>query len=224
VPFAAKVSGVPLANLATQIMLGKSIKQLGLKQRYPEFNHVAVKEAVFPFDRFPNADVLLGPEMKSTGEAMGIANDFASAFAKSQINRESPLPKKGKVFLSLCHKDKTPEMVEAMRQFIKLGFSIVATKGTTQWLKHNEVEAKAINKVREGSPHVVDMLTAKEAELVINTTDTPAAITDSFSLRRAALESNTLYYTTIAGALAALKAIEKYKTPYVLPLQEYINK
>ena len=224
VPFAAKVSGVPLANLATQIMLGKTLKQLGLGNRYQELNYVAVKEAVFPFDRFPNTDVLLGPEMKSTGEAMGIAHNFASAFAKSQIQRDTPLPTGGTVFLSLCDKDKTPQMVEAARQFQGLGFKIVATKGTCQWLAHKQIKAKPINKVREGKPHVVDMLTANKAELVINTTDTPVAITDSFSLRRAALESNTLYYTTIAAAMAALEAIKAYKAPKVAPLQSYLTK
>ena len=208
VPFAAKVSGVPLAKLATRIMLGESLKELKLGDRCPRLPYVAVKEAVFPFSRFPGTDVLLGPEMKSTGEVMGIADDFPLAFAKSQIQRDMPLPKSGVVLISICDSDKTEELAAAARHFADMGFGLVATRGTASWLAAHGIRSAVVNKVREGKPHVVDMLIAKKAELVINTTDTPAAITDSRTLRRAALESGTLYYTTPAAALAALAAIK----------------
>ncbi len=228
VPFASKVSGVQLAKLATRVMLGASLKSLGLPRRYPHIPYVAVKEAVFPFSRFPGADVLLGPEMKSTGEVMGIADNFPLAFAKSQIQRDMPLPLGGIMFISICDGDKTEAMANAAARFNHLGFRLTATKGTARWLAKAGLKAKVINKVREGSPHVVDMLTAKKAQLVINTTDTPAAITDSKTLRRAALESGTLYYTNGASALAALAALEAYSRsakapPQVRSLQSYVS-
>lgn len=224
VPFAAKVSGVPLAKLATQIMLGKTIKQLKLGDHYPKLPYVGVKEAVFPFSRYPGADVLLGPEMKSTGEVMGIADGFPLAFAKSQIQRDMPLPNGGTVFISVCDSDKTAVMAEAVRQFAEIGFNLAATKGTAEWLRQYGLQTVVVNKVREGSPHVVDLLAAKKAELVINTTDTPIAVTDSRTLRRAALESGTLYYTTGSAALAALAAIKAYRNSAVkvCSIQDYL--
>jgi carbamoyl-phosphate synthase large subunit len=221
VPFVSKAIGVPLAKLAMQVMMGRTLKQIGFTaERTPA--HVSVKEAVFPFNKFPNTDVLLGPEMRSTGEVMGIADDFGSAFLKSQAGAGGPLPMAGRVFLSVKDKDK-PATVALARRFLELGFTVEATRGTAGYLAQHGVVVDVVNKVAEGRPHIVDHIKNGEIHLVINTVGDKASQLDSASLRRAALVQNVPYQTTMAGARASLMGIEAGLTRKltVKPLQEY---
>ena len=205
VPFIAKVLGKPIAKIATKIMLGNKIKDMGLKEsRIP---HFAIKEAVFPFKRFSGVDTILGPEMRSTGEVMGIDKDFGMAFAKSQIASGTKVPKKGIVFISVKDTDKN-KILNPASQLINMGFSITATDGTAEYLNKNGVTAKKINKVLEGSPHIVEAIKEGQISLVFNTTETPQAIKDSKSIRRSALEAEVPYYTTVSGATAAVLGIK----------------
>ena len=205
VPFIAKVLGKPIAKIATKIMLGNKIKDMGLKEsRIP---HFAIKEAVFPFKRFSGVDTILGPEMRSTGEVMGIDKDFGMAFAKSQIASGTKVPKKGIVFISVKDTDKN-KILKPASQLINMGFSITATDGTAEYLNKNGVTAKKINKVLEGSPHIVGAIKEGQISLVFNTTETPQAIKDSKSIRRSALEAEVPYYTTVSGATAAVLGIK----------------
>ncbi|MDO8547405.1 MAG: carbamoyl-phosphate synthase large subunit [Nitrospirales bacterium] len=221
VPFVSKAIGVPLAKLAMQVMMGRTLAQIGFTtERTPA--HVSVKEAVFPFNKFPGTDVLLGPEMRSTGEVMGIADDFGSAFLKSQAGAGSPLPMSGRVFLSVKDKDKMAT-VALVRRVLELGFTVEATRGTAGYLAQHGVVVNVVNKVMEGRPHIVDHIKNGEIHLVINTVGDKASQLDSASLRRAALVQNVPYQTTLAGARATLMAIEaglKRKLT-VKPLQEY---
>jgi carbamoyl-phosphate synthase large subunit len=207
VPFVAKTIGVPVAKIAARIMAGETLA--GLKLGRPKFKHVAVKEAVFPFARFPNVDTVLGPEMKSTGEVMGLDFDFSIAFAKSQIGGGSMLPKKGTVFVSVKDEDK-PRILKAMQVLSGLGFSIIATSGTLRFLKEHGVEADKVNKVLEGRPHIVDAIKNGGVQLVFNTTEGAQALADSRSLRREALLHKVPYYTTLSGAVAAAQGIKAY--------------
>jgi carbamoyl-phosphate synthase large subunit len=186
--------------------------------------HVAVKEAVFPFARFPGVDTLLGPEMRSTGEAMGLDRDYAVAFAKSQMGAGATLPNTGAVFVSVRDSDKK-KIVEPMKRLESLGFRIIATGGTQRFLEEKGIACTRINKVLEGRPHIVDAIKNGEVQLVFNTTDGRQAISDSRSLRRAALLHKVPYYTTIAGAAAASLGIEAYRRGEldVRPLQEYVG-
>lgn len=207
VPFVAKVIGVPVAKIAARIMAGEKLAGFGLKPE--KLNHVGVKEAVFPFARFPGVDVLLGPEMRSTGEVIGLDRSFDVAFAKSQLGAGSKVPVKGTVFVSVRDEDK-PRILPSMRILADLGFQIVATGGTLRLLQENDIRATKINKVLEGRPHVVDAIKNGEIHLVFNTTDGPQALADSRSLRRAALLHKVPYYTTLAGAIAAAEGIKAY--------------
>ena len=220
VPFVAKAIGEPIAKIAAKVMTGMELKQFDLKTR--RFPHIAVKEAVFPFARFPGVDTVLGPEMRSTGEVMGIDEDFAVAFWKSQLGGGTVLPSSGKVFVSVRDADKE-RILPAMQRLQKLGFSIIATGGTQRYLKENQIHATKINKVLEGRPHIVDAIKNGEVHLVINTTAGSSARSDSRSLRRAALMQKVPYCTTVAGALAAAKGIEASSTGdlEVRPLQSY---
>jgi len=209
VPFVSKATGIQWAKVATRIMLGVRLKDMGLKDR-PRPEHVSVKESVFPFIRFPHVDTLLGPEMKSTGEVMGIGPDFGSAFAKSQFGAGQNLPTRGAIFFSVRDEDK-PAMSRLAGEFRKMGFGILATKGTAAYFETRGVEAKAINKVREGHYHIVDAIKNKEVALVINTPLGGPTVKDSFSIRRTALESNVPYTTTLAGAEATVRAIAAVK-------------
>jgi len=221
VPFVSKAIGAPLAKLAMQMMMGRTLEQIGFTaERTPA--HISVKEAVFPFNKFPNTDVLLGPEMRSTGEVMGIADDFGSAFLKSQAGAGGPLPMTGRVFLSVKDKDK-PATVALARRFLEMGFTVEATRGTAGHLAQHGVAVDVVNKVFEGRPHIVDHIKNGEIHLVINTVGDKASQLDSASLRRAALVQNVPYQTTMAGARATLMGIEaglKRKLT-VKPLQEY---
>jgi carbamoyl-phosphate synthase large subunit len=207
VPFVAKVIGIPVAKIAARIMAGETLASFALKPAL--LGHIGVKEAVFPFARFPGVDTLLGPEMKSTGEVMGIDRNFAIAFAKSQIGGGSRLPRAGTVFVSVKDSDK-PRVIEAVRLLVALGFRIIATSGTQRYLAEQGVPASKINKVLEGRPHIVDAIKNGEIQLVFNTTEGATALADSRSLRRAALLHKVPYYTTLSGAVAAAQGIKAY--------------
>jgi carbamoyl-phosphate synthase large subunit len=213
VPFVAKVTGVPAAKIAARIMAGETLKSFGLKPLSFEFGaarHIGVKEAVFPFARFGDkVDTVLGPEMKSTGEVMGIDRDYNIAFAKSQLGGGTRLPKSGTVFVSVRDADK-PRILDTMRLLAGLGFRVLATSGTQRYLADAGVAAVKINKVAEGRPHIVDAIKNGEVQLVFNTTEGATALADSRSLRRAALLHKVPYYTTLSGAVAAAQGIKAY--------------
>ncbi len=207
VPFVAKTVGWPVAKIASRIMAGESLDSFDLSSK--KLDHIAVKEAVFPFARFPGVDTILGPEMRSTGEVMGLDRDFAAAFAKSQIGGGTRVPKSGTVFVSLKDSDKK-RILPTVKLLAGLGFRIIATTGTQRFLEENGVAAARINKVLEGRPHIVDAIKNGEVQLVFNTTEGAQALMDSRSLRRAALLHKVPYYTTLAGAIAAAQGIRAY--------------
>jgi carbamoyl-phosphate synthase large subunit len=220
VPFVAKAIGKPIAKIAARVMAGESLAGFDLTERPPD--HVAVKEAVFPFARFPNVDSLLGPEMKSTGEVMGLDRDFGAAFAKSQLAAGNQLPGRGNVFISVRDPDK-PAMVELGQRLLANGFRLVATRGTAAHLHQAGLEVEPINKVFEGRPHIVDRIKDRQIAMLINTTEGQRAIADSYTLRRAALVYKVPYYTTVAGARAVVQAIQTLaeRELAVAPLQSY---
>ena len=208
VPFVSKAIGVPIANIASKIMLGEKLNKMNLSSKIQ--NIFAIKEAVFPFNKFPDVDVILGPEMKSTGEVMGIDDNFGMAFAKSQFAAGNNIPKSGKVFISDKDNDKSKILSQAKR-LEKLGFQIFGTEGTAKFfIKHN-VKCKMIKKVYEGSPNIVDKLNKSAINLVINTSEGTKSIKDSFSLRRTALIKKIPYFTTIASAKACVESMEVIK-------------
>tara|TARA_Y100001970_G_scaffold275547_1_gene376932 strand:- start:5439 stop:8669 length:3231 start_codon:yes stop_codon:yes gene_type:complete len=210
VPFVAKARGIPIAKIAAKVMIGDLLDDNLLSTKINEINTYNVKESVFPFNKFDGVDLVLGPEMKSTGEVMGIDKTFLSAFAKSQIASGNILPNKGKVFISIDDNNKK-FILELVRKLIDLNFIIVGTKGTVKFLKENNLIIESINKVKEGSPHIVDAIKNNEIDLVINTTKTQGSIRDSYSIRRTSLTNNIPYYTTIAGAKVAVDTIEHLK-------------
>jgi carbamoyl-phosphate synthase large subunit len=229
VPFVAKAIGYPVAAIAAKVMAGEVLASFDLKQRAGD--HVAVKEAVFPFARFPGVDIILGPEMRSTGEVMGLdwrregegpEAAFARAFAKSQIAGGTSVPLSGAVFISVKEADK-PFIVEPARRLVAQGFRIVATRGTADYLRDEGIAAEPVKKVLEGRPNVVDLMKNGEIQLVFNTTEGRQSLQDSFSLRRTALMMKIPYYTTAAGALAAAQAIGALAAGEleVRPLQSY---
>jgi carbamoyl-phosphate synthase large subunit len=220
VPFVAKVIGLPVAKLAARVMAGESLASMNLTRK--KLPHVAVKEAVFPFNRFPGVDVLLGPEMRSTGEVMGLDKTYDMAFAKSQLGAGMRMPLAGNVFISVKDADK-PRLLPAVRQLVDLGFNIFATGGTQRFFEQHGLPSTKINKVLEGRPHVVDAIKNGQIHLVLNTTETKASQSDSKSLRQTALLQKVPYYTTLPGILAVTKAIaaQKAGTIDVKPLQEY---
>ena len=224
VPFVAKATGVPIAKIAARIMAGEMLADFPLPDISIPSGHVAVKEAVFPFARFPGVDTILGPEMKSTGEVMGLDKDFGHAFAKSQIGSGTMVPVAGKVFISVRDRDK-PAMIEMSRDLINKGFGIVATSGTARVLEAAGVEVETINKVLEGRPHIVDAMQNGDIQLVFNTTEGSSSIADSYSLRRSALTLKIPYYTTVAGARASIASIEAVQSGglEVAPLQSYFS-
>ena len=228
VPFVAKATGVPIAKIAARVMAGEKLKSFDLRENL-KLGHVAVKEAVFPFARFPGVDIILGPEMKSTGEVMGIDKDFPSAFAKSQLGAGTILPSEGTVFISIKDADKAAARKIATR-LEDLGFEILATRGTAQYFSETGITVREVNKVLDGRPHCVDAIMNGEVQLVINTTEGAQAISDSFSIRRSALTGNIPHYTTINGAAAAAAAIavqfgkNSAGGLAVAPLQSYSNR
>jgi carbamoyl-phosphate synthase large subunit len=222
VPFVAKATGIAVAKMAARIMAGEKIAALNLEER--QLNHVAVKEAVFPFSRFPGVDIFLGPEMKSTGEVMGIGKDFAHAFTKSQLGASVYLPVKGTVFISVKDDDK-PEMIEICRDLRDMGFHLVATSGTANALNNAGIETETVNKVMQGRPHAVDYMVDGKIDLVFNTAHGAAAIRDSFSLRQTALTNSIPYYTTVPEARASIHAIRTIQQDDldVRPIQSYLK-
>jgi carbamoyl-phosphate synthase large subunit len=221
VPFVSKAIGVPLAKLAMKVMLGKSLQDLGFTKA-PQPAHLSVKEAVFPFNKFPGVDVLLGPEMKSTGEVMGIDSDFGWAFAKSQAGAGATLPQSGTAFISVKESDRLVAW-DVAKRLQRFGFNIQATSGTAVFLKDKGVEVETVHKVKEGRPHIVDHIKNGAVALVVNTVRTASAHTDSLSIRREALQRGVPYYTTMRGALAAVMGIEALakKELSIRSLQEY---
>ncbi len=205
IPFVSKATGVPFAKMATKVMLGRTLKELGLTQEIVP-HHISVKESVFPFDRFPGVDTLLGPEMKSTGEVMGIDTSFGAAFAKSQLAAGQNLPVQGTVFLSVRDRDKE-HVCPVAEQFIKMGFNIVATAGTSRFLQERNISNQPVKKVSEGRPHIVDHIKNGEIQLVINTALGGGPARDGYNIRRAVLEYHVPYVTTVAGAWAMASGV-----------------
>ena len=221
VPFTAKATGIPVAKIAARVMAGEKLASFDLSPRNVG-NHIAVKEAVFPFARFPGVDPVLGPEMKSTGEVMGIDADFATAFAKSQLAASTVLPQTGRVFISVKDSDK-PQIIDAARDLVSLGFELVATSGTELVLKAAGIPVTAVNKVAEGRPHIVDRIKDGEIALIFNTTEGLQSLKDSQSIRASALYGRVPYYTTAPAsraAVAAIAAMRRHRLE-VRPLQSY---
>jgi carbamoyl-phosphate synthase large subunit len=220
VPFVSKATGVPLAKMACRIMLGEKIADLGLPEG-PSGTHVSVKEAVLPFDRFYGSDGLLGPEMRSTGEVMGVGPDFPTAFGKAQAAAGVALPASGTVFLTVTDSDK-PAVVGIASILHDLGFHIVATGGTARSIQGMGIPCERINKIGEGSPHVVDWIEQGKVDLVINTPTGTAARTDGYEIRRAAVAGGIACITTVSGGMAAARAIrsERMGGTSVVSLQE----
>ncbi|MBT6095787.1 MAG: carbamoyl-phosphate synthase large subunit [Rhodospirillaceae bacterium] len=223
VPFVAKATGIPVAKIAARVMAGEKLRDFDLKSKAKR-SHMAVKEAVFPFARFPGVDTILGPEMKSTGEVMGLDEDFPRAFAKSQLGAGNKLPLNGTVFISVKDRDKSAAATVA-RRLVDLGFKLMATGGTQKFLSEQGLEVARVNKVLEGRPHCEDAVVNGDVCLVINTTEGAQAIADSFSIRRSAVTNNVPHYTTMTAAFAAADGIEALKsaTLEVAPLQAYFE-
>ena len=218
VPYVSKATGVPLAKIAARCMAGQTLAQQGVtREIIPPY--YSVKEAVFPFIKFPGVDTILGPEMKSTGEVMGVGETFAEAFVKSQLAASVKLPKDGKVFISVREADKSG-VVEIARSLAQLGFTILATRGTAAVIRESGITVSVVNKVAEGRPHVVDMIKNSEVSLIVNTVDSkPSAMRDSYSIRHAALQGRVTYYTTLAGARAACIGMQHLAELQVYDLQ-----
>jgi carbamoyl-phosphate synthase large subunit len=221
IPFVSKAIGVPLAKLAAKVMTGMTLDELNFTQEVHR-SHFSVKEAVFPFLKFPGIDTLLGPEMLSTGEVMGISDDFGIAYAKSQIAAGNTLPTGGNVFFSVKDSDK-PRAVEVARKLHAMGFKILATKGTCIAFINNNIPSQFVLRITEGRPNIVDSIINKEIDLIVNTTIGKQSIRDSFSIRRTALDRQVPYVTTIRGAMAVARAIEAMRARKisVRPIQLY---
>jgi carbamoyl-phosphate synthase large subunit len=217
VPFVSKAIGVSLAKIAARCMAGKTLAEQGFtKERIPPY--FCVKEAVFPFNKFPGVDPILGPEMKSTGEVMGLGDTFAEAYAKAQLGAGEKLPRGGKAFLSVREQDKA-SVAAVASDLINLGFTLCATRGTQRVLAAAGIACQSVNKVNEGRPHIVDMVKNGEIELIVNTTEGKQAIADSSTIRRSALMHKVFYSTTLAGAEAVVLALGYGEEKAVRPLQ-----
>jgi carbamoyl-phosphate synthase large subunit len=223
VPFISKATGVPWAKVAAQLMVGKKLRELGIRGEV-EIHHIAVKESVFPFNRFYGVDTVLGPEMKSTGEVMGIDTDFGLAFAKSQIGAGVRIPLKGRVFISVMNKDKR-SIVFVAKKLVDLGFEIVATKGTAKVLANNGLPVQTVYKVGEGRPDIVDRMKNKEIDLVINTPSGKKPKADEVAIRTQSVSHNIPCITTLSGAQAVVNGIESLmkRGISVKSIQEYQN-
>lgn len=221
IPFVSKATGIPLTKIAAKVMAGYSLKELGLISE-AEISHTAVKEAVFPFDRFVGVDTLLGPEMKSTGEVMGIDMDFGRAYSKAQTASKNTIPLSGRVFISVKDRDK-PSLIPIVSKLLQMGFSIIATRGTANYLREHGLLVDIVNKVGEGRPDIVDFIKNNEIDFVINTVTGAKAQRDSFSIRESALRHGVTYTTTISGARAAVNAIQAMLKEgiHINSLQEY---
>jgi len=218
VPFVSKATGMPLAKIAARVMAGISLKQQGvLKEIIPDY--FSVKEPVFPFNKFPGVDPILGPEMRSTGEVMGVGRSFGQAFAKAQDAANVRAPDPGLAFISVRDADKT-RILDLARDLQRRGFSLIATRGTCEYLRSNGIESASINKVAEGRPHVVDMIKNGQIQFIVNTTEGRQSMADSFSIRREALQHRVVYSTTVAGAKAIVHALEFQSDESVYALRE----
>jgi carbamoyl-phosphate synthase large subunit len=218
VPFVSKATGAPLAKIAARVMTGRKLKELeATTERVPNF--FSVKEAVFPFNKFPEADPILGPEMKSTGEVMGTGRTFGEAYAKAQTASGVTLPRNGVCFISVRDRDKAGA-VGLARNLIERGFEVLATEGTARALTEAGVSCRRVNKVREGRPHIVDMIKNDEIDLIINTTEGKQAIRESNSIRREAVYRRVTYYTTLAAGLATCEALDHLDEVEVNRLQD----
>jgi len=222
VPFVSKATGIPLAKIAAKLMMGKKLRELGVKERL-KLDHVAVKEAVFPFIKLQGVDPVLGPEMRSTGEVMGIDYDFGVAYYKAELGAGMELPLEGKVFISLRERDKNERTIELTRKLVRLGFTIVATEGTAEFLEEHGIAVERILKVSEGRPNIVDAIINRQISLVINTPSGKRGREEGYLIRRAAVDYGVPYITTLSGAYAAIRAIEaiKEKKITVKSIQEY---
>ena len=209
VPFVAKAVNSPIAAIAARVMAGEPLTNFELKSSNTK--HFCVKEAVLPFNRFPGVDILLGPEMRSTGEVMGKDNNFERAFFKAQLGAGVELPKTGNVFISVRNNDKSERLLQTAKLLIELGFKIIATRGTAEYFEQNSIKSISVNKVYEGRPNIVDMMKNEEIDLVMNTTDGTQAIEDSHSMRAVCLSDKIPYYTTLAASSAAAIAIKKWQ-------------
>jgi carbamoyl-phosphate synthase large subunit len=218
VPFVSKACGLQLAKIAARCMAGQTLKSQGVtKEVIPPY--FSVKEAVFPFIKFPGVDTILGPEMKSTGEVMGVGATFAEAFVKSQLGASANLPKGGCAFISVRNEDHH-KVIDIAKDLVNLGFTLVATKGTARALKENNLTVTAVNKVAEGRPHVVDMIKNHEIDFIVNVTEDKKAVADSYEIRRSALQNKVTYYTTLAGARAACIGMSQTKEMEVHSIQD----
>ncbi len=222
VPFVSKATGLPLAKIAAKLMMGKKLRELGVKERL-KLKHVAVKEAVFPFIKLPGVDPVLSPEMKSTGEVMGLDYDFGLAYYKAELAAGMKLPLEGTVFISVRDRDKNEKTVNLARKFKELGFRIIATDGTREFLMSHGVEAERILKVSQGRPNILDAIVNREVDLIINTPSGKRGRTEGYMIRRAAVDYGVAHITTLAGAYAAVKAIEaiRKRKITVKSIQEY---
>ncbi len=218
VPFVSKACGLQLAKIAARCMAGQSLKSQGVtKEVVPPY--YSVKEAVFPFIKFPGVDTILGPEMKSTGEVMGVGTTFAEAFVKSQLGASVKMPTGGRAFISVRNEDHA-KVIDIAKDLVKLGFTLVATKGTARALSEQGLDVSPVNKVAEGRPHIVDMIKNDEISLIVNVTEDKKAITDSYEIRRSALQNKVTYYTTLAGARAACIGMAQSKDMNVYSVQD----
>jgi carbamoyl-phosphate synthase large subunit len=221
VPFVGKATGVPLAKIAAKVLVGLTLAEAGFTEE-KRIEHIAVKEAVFPFDRFSGVDTILGPEMKSTGEVMGIDSSFGLAYAKAQEASKNVLPSSGRIFFSVRDSDKAATGI-LVRALLDMGFSIAATRGTARYLGERGHEVEVVNKVMEGRPHIVDLLKNREVAFVVNTVHGAQSKRDSASIRQTALQYGVPYTTTIAGARAVVEAVAALRRTRVsvAPIQEY---
>ncbi len=222
VPFVSKATGIPMAKLAAKIISGKSLKELGYSERLRP-DHVAVKSVVFPFKKFPGTDILLGPQMKSTGESMGISKDFPEAFYKAQLGAENPIPLGGTVFISVKDRDKE-RVIEVAKELVNMHFKVIATSGTASYLEKANIPVERVNKVSEGRPHVVDRMVNGDIDMVINTAEGRQAIKDSYVIRRHTLLHNIPYFVNLEMARAAVKSIKRLRESgvSVRPIQDYL--
>jgi carbamoyl-phosphate synthase large subunit len=204
VPFVSKATGVPLARLAALVMVGKTLDELSVAEEVVP-KHYSVKESVFPFNKFPGVDIILGPEMRSTGEVMGIDDDFPAAFAKSQLAAGSPLPTSGAIFVSVNDRDK-PDIVPIARQFAEMGYHLVATRGTARALRQHQIEVEEVTKIQEGRPNLLDKMKNGEVALILNTPSGKGRRTDEGRIRAAAVSHRVTCITTLAAAQAAVDA------------------
>jgi carbamoyl-phosphate synthase large subunit len=220
VPFVSKATGIPLAKIAAKLMIGKKLKDLGIEE--PKICHVAVKEVLLPFNKLPGVDTVLGPEMKSTGEVMGIDYDFGRAYYKASISADNELPVQGKIFISVISEQKD-EVIPIARKLRSLGLSLYGTSGTVDYLAEAGVEANLVRKVQEGSPNVIDLLRQGEIRLIINTPSDKQSRQDHYQIMRAAVDYGVPYITTVQAARAAAMAIEAIQKEKITiePLSHY---